>query len=47
MDRGGKLFTYEECLNEFNEYIIKNNFYNKKIIKKYSSFPNVATIKPK
>jgi hypothetical protein len=46
IDREGKLFSYEECIQEFNEYCIKNNFYNSKVIKKYSPFPDVATIKP-
>ena len=46
MDREGKLFSYEECIKEFNEYITKNDFYNSKVIKKHSSFPDVATIKP-
>jgi hypothetical protein len=47
MDREGKLFCYEECIKEFNEYCIKNDFYNSKVIEKYSSFPDVAIIKPK
>ena len=47
MDREGKLFSYEECIKEFNEYCIKNDFYNSKITKKHSNFPDVATIKPK
>jgi len=47
MDREGNLFSYEECIKEFNEYCIKNNFYGNKVTKKYSPFPDVATIKPK
>lgn len=47
MDREGKLFSYDECVKEFNDYCIKNDFYNSKIIKKHSLFPDVATIKPK
>jgi hypothetical protein len=47
MDRDGKLFSYEECIKEFKEYCIKNDFYNNKAIQKYSPFPDVATIKPK
>jgi len=47
MDREGKLFSYQECVQEFNEYCIKTDFYNSKVIKKHSSFPDVATIKPK
>ena len=47
MDREGKLFSYEECINEFNEYCIKNDFYNSKVKQMYSPFPDVATIKPK
>jgi hypothetical protein len=47
MDREGNLFSYEECIKEFNEYCIKNNFYDNKVTKKYSPFPDVATIKPK
>ena len=47
MDRNGLLFTYEECIEEYKEYDLKNNFYNSKVIKKYASFPDVATIKPK
>lgn len=47
MDKEGKLFSYEECIKEFQEYDLKNNFYSSKVIKKYSPFPDVATIKPK
>jgi hypothetical protein len=47
MDREGRLFTAEECIKEFNEYCNKNDFYNSKVVKRYSDFPNVATIKPK
>jgi hypothetical protein len=47
MDREGKLFSYEECIKEFNEYCIKNNFYDNKVIKRHSPYPDVATIKPK
>lgn len=47
MDKEGKLFSYEECIKEFNEYNIRTDFYNSKVIKKHSGFPDVATIKPK
>lgn len=46
MDRDGNLFTAEECIKEFQEYDLKNNFYSKKVTQKYSPFPDVATIKP-
>ena len=46
LDKEGRLFNYEECIKEFNEYCIKNDFYNK-IKETYSSFPDIATIKPK
>jgi len=44
MDREGKLFSYEECIEEFKEYDKKNNFYNEKVIKKTGKWPDVATI---
>jgi hypothetical protein len=47
MDREGKLFSYDECIKEFQEYDLKNNFYKDKVVQKYSSFPDVATIKSK
>ena len=47
MDREGKLFSYEECIEEFKEYDIKNNFYKEKVIKKTGNWPDVATIIPK
>lgn len=46
MDRDGKLYSYEECITEFELYCTKNDFYNSKVIKKNSTFPDVATIKP-
>lgn len=47
MDREGKLFTAEECIEEFKEYDIENKFYSEKVIQTYRPFPDVATIKPK
>jgi hypothetical protein len=47
MDRAGKLFTPEECINELNEYDKKNEFYSKKVKQQYGKWPDVATIKPK
>jgi hypothetical protein len=46
MDREGKLFSYEECIHEFQNYILKNDFYNSKVVEKHSPFPDVAIIKP-
>ena len=47
MDREGRLSSYEECIEEFKEYDKKNNFYDKKVIKKTGKWPDVATIIPK
>lgn len=47
MDREGRLSTSEECIKEFQEYNLKNNFYSEKVIQNYRLFPDVATIKPK
>jgi hypothetical protein len=47
MDREGKLFSYEECIEEFNEYDLKNQFYSTKVKEQYSNFPDVAVIKPR
>ena len=47
MDRDGKLFTADECINEFREYDMKNKFYSEKVIETHSPFPEVVTIKPK
>lgn len=46
MDRDGNLFSYDECIKEFEEYCIKNQFYTNKVVTNYSNFPDVATIKP-
>lgn len=46
MDREGKLFSYEECIQEFNEYCFRNDFYKNKVKQSYSEFPDVALIKP-
>jgi len=46
MDREGKLFSYDECVEEFKEYCTANNFYNSKVEKIYRPFPDVATINP-
>ena len=46
MDREGKLFSYDECVEEFKEYCTANNFYNSKVKKIYRPFPDVATINP-
>jgi hypothetical protein len=46
MDREGKLFSYEECIEEFKQYDIKNNFYSSKVKEIYPKYPLVATIKP-
>jgi len=46
MDREGKLFSYEECIQEFKQYDLKNNFYSTKVKKTYSDFPSIATIRP-
>jgi hypothetical protein len=46
LDKEGRLFSYEECIKEFNEYCIKNDFYNK-IKETHRLFPDIATIKPK
>jgi hypothetical protein len=45
MDREGKIFTSEECISEFKEYDMKNNFYKEKVKQIYRDFPNVATIR--
>jgi hypothetical protein len=45
MDREGKIFTSEECISEFKEYNMKNNFYKEKVKQIYRDFPNVATIR--
>jgi len=47
MDRDGKIFNYEECVKEFQEYILTNQFYTNIVKERYSNFPDVATIKPK
>jgi len=47
MDREGNLFSYEECIKEFEEYDRKNNFYKNKVVQQYGKWPDVATIKPK
>ena len=47
MDREGRLSSYEECIEEFKESDKKNNFYDKKVIKKTGKWPDVATIIPK
>ena len=47
MDRKGKLFSAEECIEEFKQYDIENKFYSEKVIQTYRPFPDVATIKPK
>jgi hypothetical protein len=47
MDRDGKLFTAEECIEEFKQYNIENKFYSEKVIQTYKPFPDVATIKPR
>jgi hypothetical protein len=47
MDREGKLFSYEECIEEFKQYDIENNFYSTKVKEIYSEYPSVATIRPK
>jgi hypothetical protein len=46
MDKEGKLFSYEECIEEFRQYDIKNNFYLTQVKETYSEYPSVATIKP-
>jgi hypothetical protein len=46
MDREGKLSSYEECIEEFKQYDLNNNFYSTKIKETYSEYPSVATIKP-
>lgn len=46
MDRDGKVYSYEECIREFETYIAKNNFYSSVAKENYSNFPDVATIKP-
>jgi len=46
MDREGKLFSYEECIEEFKQYDIKNNFYSSKVKEIYPKYPPVATINP-
>lgn len=47
MDRNGSLFSYEECVKEFDYYCAKTNFYESKVITTTPSFPDVATIKPR
>jgi hypothetical protein len=48
MDRSGKLFSYDECLDEFAEYTARTNFYNNPNLKEViGTFPSVATIQPK
>jgi hypothetical protein len=47
MDREGKLFSYEECIEEFKQYDIKNSFYSTKVKEIYSEYPSVATIRPR
>jgi hypothetical protein len=46
MDREGKLFSYEECIEEFKQYDLQNNFYSSKVKEIYSNYPPVATIRP-
>jgi len=46
MDREGKLFSYEECIEEFKQYDIKNNFYSSKVKEITPEYPPVATIRP-
>lgn len=46
MDRDGKLFSYEECIKELNDYDIKNEFYSKKVKQQYGKWPDVAIIRP-
>jgi hypothetical protein len=47
MDREGKLFSYEECIKEFKQYDLKNNFYSSKVKEIYPNYPPVATIRPR
>jgi len=47
MDRDGKLFNYEQCVNEFKEYDEKNNFFKNKVKEYYGKWPDVATIIPR
>lgn len=46
MDREGKLFSVEECIEEFRLYDIKNSFFKTKVKEVNAPFPDVATIKP-
>ena len=46
MDREGKLFSYEECIEEFKQYDIQNNFYSTQVKEIYPEYPPVATIRP-
>jgi hypothetical protein len=46
MDREGKLFSYEECIEEFKQYDIKNNFYSSNVKEITPEYPPVATIRP-
>jgi hypothetical protein len=47
MDREGKLFSYEECIEEFKQYDLKNNFYPTKVKEINPEYPPVATIRSK
>jgi hypothetical protein len=46
MDKEGKLFSYEDCVEEFKQYDIQNNFYLSKVKEIYPNYPSVATIRP-
>jgi hypothetical protein len=48
MDREGKLFNYNECVEEFANYTTKTNYYSSTNLKEViGTFPPVATIQPK
>ena len=48
MDREGKLFNYNECVEEFVNYTTKTNYYSSTNLKEViGTFPPVATIQPK
>jgi hypothetical protein len=48
MDREGKLFNYNECVEEFANYTTKTNYYSSTNLKEIIGiFPSIATIQPK